>query len=138
MLKVNNRSTRKSCEICSKVTIKTTERLHWFRFLLALLAEPHYVAFTNFDCLLLCRNWTLPTNNIIRFSTQSINRITENHWEFEGNYEAWIEVSFWSSFLPVIFNVALFKDAVIPQKIYTCSKSLAIETLEKWIKCVQN
>ena len=28
MLKVNNRNTRTSCEVCSKVTIKTPERLH--------------------------------------------------------------------------------------------------------------
>lgn len=61
-------------------------------FLLALLAESHYIAFTIFDCLLLCRNWALPTNHIIRFSSQWINRITENHWKFEGNYEAWIKV----------------------------------------------
>ena len=29
LFKVNNRSTRKRCEICSKLTIKTTERRHW-------------------------------------------------------------------------------------------------------------
>ena len=29
MFKVNNRSTRKGCQICSKLTIKTTERRHW-------------------------------------------------------------------------------------------------------------
>ena len=138
LFKVNNRSTRKSCEICLKLTIKTPERLQWFRFLLALVAESHYITFTNFDSLLLCRNRALPTNNIIRFSTQWFNRITENHWEFEGNYEAWIEVSFSSSFLPVIFYLALFKDVAIPQMIYACSKLAAIETLEKIIKCVHN
>ena len=30
--KVNNRNTRKRCEICSKLTIKTPERRHWLRF----------------------------------------------------------------------------------------------------------
>ena len=29
MFKVNNRNTRTWCEICSKLTIKTTERRHW-------------------------------------------------------------------------------------------------------------
>ena len=29
MLKVNNRSTRTRCEICSKLTIKIPERRHW-------------------------------------------------------------------------------------------------------------
>ena len=29
LLKVNNRSTRTRCEICSKLTIKTPERRHW-------------------------------------------------------------------------------------------------------------
>ena len=31
MLKINNRNTRKRCEICSKLTIKTPERRHWRR-----------------------------------------------------------------------------------------------------------
>ena len=31
MFKVNNRNTRKKCEICSKLTIKTPQRLHWRR-----------------------------------------------------------------------------------------------------------
>ena len=31
MLKVNNRTTRTRCEICSKLTIKTPERRHWRR-----------------------------------------------------------------------------------------------------------
>ena len=29
MFKVNNRNTRKRCEICSKLTIKVTERGQW-------------------------------------------------------------------------------------------------------------
>ena len=29
VLKVNNRNTRPSCEICSQLTIKTPERRHW-------------------------------------------------------------------------------------------------------------
>ena len=29
MFKVNNRNTRPSCEICSKLTIKTPEQRHW-------------------------------------------------------------------------------------------------------------
>ena len=29
MFKVNNRNTGARCEICSKLTIKTTERRHW-------------------------------------------------------------------------------------------------------------
>ena len=31
LLKVNNRNTRKSCEICSKLTMKTPECRHWSR-----------------------------------------------------------------------------------------------------------
>ena len=31
MFKVNNRSTRTRCEICSKLTIKIPERRHWHR-----------------------------------------------------------------------------------------------------------
>ena len=31
MLKVNNRNTRTRCEICLKLTIKTSERRHWYR-----------------------------------------------------------------------------------------------------------
>ena len=30
-LKVNNKNTRKRCEICSKLTIKTSKRHHWCR-----------------------------------------------------------------------------------------------------------
>ena len=29
MFKVNNRNTRKRCELCSKLTVKTPERRHW-------------------------------------------------------------------------------------------------------------
>ena len=29
LFKVNNRNTKKRCEVCSKLTIKTPERLHW-------------------------------------------------------------------------------------------------------------
>ena len=32
LFKVNNRDTNKSCEICSKLTIKTPERRHWYFF----------------------------------------------------------------------------------------------------------
>ena len=31
MFKLNNRNTRKKCEICSKLTIKTPEWIHWLR-----------------------------------------------------------------------------------------------------------
>ena len=31
MFKVNNRNTRTTCEICSKLTIKTPEQHHWRR-----------------------------------------------------------------------------------------------------------
>ena len=31
MFKVNNRNTRTSCGVCSKLTIKTPERRHWHR-----------------------------------------------------------------------------------------------------------
>ena len=32
MLKVNKRNTRTMCKLCSKLTIKTPERLRWRRF----------------------------------------------------------------------------------------------------------
>ena len=32
MFKVNNRNARTRCQICSKLTIKTSERRHWRRF----------------------------------------------------------------------------------------------------------
>ena len=32
MFKVDNRNTRARCEICSKLTTKTSERRHWRRF----------------------------------------------------------------------------------------------------------
>ena len=31
MFKVNNKNIRRRCEICSKLTIKTSERRHWGR-----------------------------------------------------------------------------------------------------------
>ena len=31
LLKVNNRNTRSNCEICSKLTVKTTKQRHWRR-----------------------------------------------------------------------------------------------------------
>ena len=37
LLKVNNRNTRKRCEICSKLTIKTPERRQWRRSSLLLI-----------------------------------------------------------------------------------------------------
>ena len=35
LLKVNNRNTRTRCEICSKLRIKTPERRHWRRHVIA-------------------------------------------------------------------------------------------------------
>ena len=32
LLKFNNRNTRTSCEICSKLTLKTSEKRQWRRF----------------------------------------------------------------------------------------------------------
>ena len=32
LLKINNRNTRKRCQKCLKLTIKTPERRHWYRF----------------------------------------------------------------------------------------------------------
>ena len=37
LLKVNNRNTRKRCETCSKLTIKTPERRQWRRSSLLLI-----------------------------------------------------------------------------------------------------
>ena len=46
LLKVNNRNTSTRCEICSKLTIKTTERRHWRRsgvFIVNSEHIPHHV-----------------------------------------------------------------------------------------------
>ena len=32
LLKLNNKNTRPKCEICSKLTIKTPERNHWYLY----------------------------------------------------------------------------------------------------------
>ena len=56
MLKVNNRNTRTWCEICSKLTTKTTERHHWLRsgvFIVNLEHISHLVLI--FLLLTLCR-----------------------------------------------------------------------------------
>ena len=39
LFKINNRSTRKRCEICSKLTIKTSERRQLSMYLFAVLAH---------------------------------------------------------------------------------------------------
>ena len=41
LLKVNNRNGRARCEICSKLTIKTPERLHWRRFCVFIVNFEH-------------------------------------------------------------------------------------------------
>ena len=41
LLKVNNRSTRKRCEICSKLTIKLPKRSQWRRFGVFIINSEH-------------------------------------------------------------------------------------------------
>ena len=43
MLTANYRSARRRCEICSKLTIKTRERSHWYRC---------GIFIVNFECIL--------------------------------------------------------------------------------------
>ena len=42
LYKANNRSTRKKCEMCSKLTIKTPERLHWIIDIVDLFFENEF------------------------------------------------------------------------------------------------
>ena len=41
LIKVNNRNTRKTCEICSKLTIKTPERCQWRYFGVFIVSFEH-------------------------------------------------------------------------------------------------
>ena len=41
MFKVDNKNTRKTCEICSKLTIRTPERCYWHRFGLFIVNFEH-------------------------------------------------------------------------------------------------
>ena len=41
MFKINNRNTRTRFEICSKLTIKTAERLQWRRFGVFIVSFEH-------------------------------------------------------------------------------------------------
>ena len=47
LLKVNNRNTRTRCEICSKLTINTTERRHWRVTLHSAMPELKFCASSN-------------------------------------------------------------------------------------------
>ena len=48
MFKINNRNTRKRCEICLKLTIKTAERPQWRRFGVFIVNfEPIFTSFFN-------------------------------------------------------------------------------------------
>ena len=52
MLKVNNKSTRKWCEICSKFTIKSPEQCHWRRSGVFIVNFEHISAFVLLALLL--------------------------------------------------------------------------------------
>ena len=41
LLKVNNRNTRRRCEICSKLTVKTQEQSQWRRFCVFIVNFEH-------------------------------------------------------------------------------------------------
>ena len=45
LFKSNNRNTRKNCQICSKLTIKTPERRHWRRSVFLLLTSKTFQTF---------------------------------------------------------------------------------------------
>ena len=49
LFKFNNRSTRKTCEICSELIVKTPERRHWHRSGVFIANFEHF--FTPFSCV---------------------------------------------------------------------------------------
>ena len=61
LLKVNNRNTRTSCEICSKLTIETTERRHWRVF----FVNFEYISHVFLVFLLLTLSRSMPTEHYL-------------------------------------------------------------------------
>ena len=59
MFKVNNRNTRTRCEICSKLTIKTSERRHWRHSGVFIVNVGHISNFVLVFLLLTLSRWIL-------------------------------------------------------------------------------
>ena len=64
MFKVNNRSTRTRCEICSKLTVKIPEQRQWCRFGIFIVNFEH-ISHLVLDFLLLTLNMLLPNGLIL-------------------------------------------------------------------------
>ena len=64
MFKVNNRNTRKRCEICSKLTIKTPYRRQWRRSAIFIVNFEH-ISHLALVYLLLILNMLLPVGYVI-------------------------------------------------------------------------
>ena len=89
LFKVCNRSSRKSCEICSKSTIKTPERRHWRRFGVFIVNFEHISHLFLLLLLLTLNNYMLARlfSHISVFLNVNFNY--EENFEKTKNYQSW-------------------------------------------------
>ena len=66
MFKVNNKNTRTSCEICSKLTMKTPERRHWRRSSVFIVNSEHISHLIPVFLLLTLSRYMLAGNNLLK------------------------------------------------------------------------
>ena len=103
MFKVNNRNTRKRCEICSKLTINTSKWRHWRRSGVFIVNFEHIshcssASVVNFEHVIACRlvMWffyqiilcqcsiSIPYENIRKPETVVLQVIKIEHWSKMG------------------------------------------------------
>ena len=108
LFKVNNRSTRKRCKICSELTIKTTERHHWLSsgvFIVNFERISH--PFLEFLCFTLNKLTLAGSPSLFKHSNVA-NGIIFNfvfQWKI---YSFKIVSNLWSSFLVIDCFLHLF------------------------------
>ena len=104
LVKVNNRNTRTRCKICSKLTMKTTERRHWRRsgvFIINLVyfTPCSIVSTVNFEHVI--AGWINSKESEIRFclGSNSAKWHVRNLWRWESLsvVPRWIRM--WSNFV---------------------------------------
>ena len=84
LLKVNNRNTRKRCEICSKLTIKTPEQRQWRRSGVFNVNFEHISHFFLVFLLLTSNKYMLANYHWIIMSIYFPNSITKHRrWSFQ-------------------------------------------------------
>ena len=108
LFKVNNRNTRTRCEICSKLTIKTSERHHWRRSGVFIVNFEHILHLV-VVFLLLTLNRQMPTGNLrkyVKYVKRDGNQIggEGGHWQ----WEIWVILIYMYIYYDIYISLWLF------------------------------